>query len=93
MCSFALSSLVLLAESSCCFVLFVVLLMGSTFTSTCLVLFLGGCGFVLFKCLGYFDVCEPCTPFPDLAAAAADLVVQSQSISGELKSPPTTGSL
>ena len=35
--------LVLLAESSCCFVLFVALLMGSTFTSTCLVLFLGVC--------------------------------------------------
>ena len=47
-----------------------------------------GVGFVFFKCLGYFDVCEPCTPFPDLAAAVADLVVQSQSISRELKSPP-----
>jgi len=38
-------------------------------------------------------VCELCTPSPDLAAAVADLVVQSQSIFREFKSPPTTGSL
>jgi len=39
-------------------------------------------------------VCELCTPSPDdLAAAVADLFVQSQSISRELRSPPTTGSV
>ena len=38
-------------------------------------------------------MCELCKPSPDLAAAVADLFLQSQSISRELKSPPATGSV